>query len=79
MYKICINKEEVALGLSHGELNQFLLELHDGCCEKNKKKFRKELGFSGNVKLFEDYLYENELNLPIKFKISRETVQISEE
>lgn len=79
MYKVCINKEEVALGLSNGELNQFLLNLHDGYSDKDKKKFRKELGFSGDVKLFEDYLYETELNLPIKFKMKRETIRICEE
>lgn len=68
MYYIKKNENIVGNGLSKGELNQWLIDLDNSLPEHEKEKFRKDLGLSKQVNQadFEDFLYDEELKLPIE-------------
>lgn len=67
MYSITKGGNIVGDGLSRGELNQWLIELDKVLPEHQQELFRKDLGLDKQVSYddFENYVYENELDLPI--------------
>lgn len=68
MYYISMDGKVIGSGLSKGELNQWILELEQTLPEDKKSTFRKEFGFADkdNFVNLEHFLYDTELNLPIK-------------
>lgn len=65
-YDIYINSEKVGMGLSEGELNQWLLETLPELSKDEQKIFKEDFGFTdGN---FEDFLYNNEHELPLTLR-----------
>lgn len=62
-YDVYIDGEKLGLGLSKGELNQWLLELHAELKSEVQVAVFEE-GFGCNSENFEDYLYETDLSLP---------------
>ena len=65
-YDIYINSEKVGMGLSEGELNQWLLDTIPELSDDEQKVFKKDFGFTeGN---FEDFLYEKEHVLPLTLR-----------
>lgn len=76
MYNIYINKELVGSGLSHGELNQWILDLDSELTEPEKKSFRDDLGFIEGD--FEEYLYETKLDIPVSLPFQKDTLDITE-
>lgn len=67
MYSIKKNGKIVGDGLSKGELNQWLIDLDKVLPEHQRELFRKDLGLEKQVSDadFEDFLYDNKLELPI--------------
>lgn len=68
MYYIKKNENIVGNGLSKGELNQWLIDFDNSLPKHEKEKFRKDLGLRKQVNQadFEDFLYDEELKLPIE-------------
>lgn len=80
LYNVIIDEEEVGLGLSFGELNQWLIELNAELNENLSKVFMKDLGLDSKEDLsFEDYLYsKDKFNTPIKARFGGELLEIIE-
>lgn len=76
MYEILINDELVGLGLSKGETNQWLLDLFNELSLEQKDNFKLSLGFQGEDKLIEDYLYETDFKIPMKINFGNEIITI---
>lgn len=68
-YDILFKDDFVAMGLSYGELAQWLLDVHNELSEENQFLFKQSMRSNGN---FEDYLYNNFENL-LNEKLSEET------
>lgn len=77
-YNLYINNELVGTGLSKGELNQWLLDLNRELDYFGSLEFTDSLGWQGEG-AFADYLYDNELELPITLAHKKDTVVIMED
>lgn len=82
MYNVSINGEDVGSGLSVGELNQYLLDLHKGIKESHHKSaFEIGLGYiegESSEKTFEDFLYNHGLEIPAYATMREDIVAIEE-
>lgn len=80
MYYISMDGKVVGSGLSKGELNQWVLELEQNLSEDEKLTFRKEFGFvdKANFVNLEHFLYDTELNLPIKVSYKDKILSVYE-
>lgn len=81
MYNLSLNNKVVGQGLSFGELNQWLIDLDKELNEQEKVVFRKDLGVSmgANQVDFEEFMYSNKPNTPLKLKFGNSVVLITEE
>lgn len=70
MYEIIIDNICVAIGLSVGELNQWLLDIDNELSCNDRKNFRTDLNYEENVEIcFEDYLYNTPIsNQTVRYK-----------
>lgn len=74
MYDVHIDSKIVAIGLSPGELNQWLIELNDELSKKDSEIFQKDLGYvSGD---FENFLYNNKIISPMNCKFGKSKLEI---
>jgi len=78
-YEIIKDNQTIAIGLSKGELNQWLID----CCQElngdSKESFKKSLtGKVLNDEEFEDYIYDNDLPLPKTFVFGNYIITIKE-
>ena len=63
MYDIFIKGEKVGMGLSSGEVNQWLIDTLDELTPEDQANFKEDFGFTeGN---FEDFLYDHEHEYPL--------------
>lgn len=70
MYNILLDNIEIALGLSVGELNQWLIDIDNELKGQCKENFRIDLGYEVNSnENFENYIYNvSLLNEIIRYK-----------
>lgn len=79
LYNIFIDKEQVGLGLSSGELNQWLIELNRELSIESSKLFMSDLGLNNKDISFEEFLYSVKFtNLPISVRFNNEILKIKE-
>lgn len=76
-YDIYMNNEMVGSGLSHGELNQWLLNLSDELTGDDKYVFKKDLGAELNQDL-EDFLYASKPSLPLRINHKDDVIILKE-
>lgn len=76
-YDLYVNNEVVGNSLSHGELNQWLLDLDAELSGDDKDNFRRDLGAKFNED-FEDFLYSNNITVPLKIEHNQDLLIISE-
>lgn len=81
MYNLSLNNKVVGQGLSFGELNQWLIDLDKELDVTDKEVFRKNLGVSMGASQvdFEEFIYSNKPNTPLKLKFGNSVVLITEE
>jgi len=81
MYNLYVNGKLVGQGLSFGELNQWLIDLDKELNEVDGIKFKKDLGFEYEVNQdnFEDYLYNNHINVPLTIRFGDKLINITKE
>ena len=81
MYNLYVNGKLVGQGLSFGELNQWLIDLDKELNEVDRIKFKKDLGFEYEVNQdnFEDYLYNNHINVPLTIRFGDKLINITKE
>lgn len=76
-YDLYVNEDKIGNGLSRGELNQWLLDLDSELSQDEKVNFRKDLGADSGED-FEEFLYSNNLVLPVKVKHKIDVITIKE-
>ena len=76
-YDIYMNNEMIASGLSHGELNQWLLDLEEELVGDSRYVFKRDLGAEQNQDL-EDFLYASKLSLPLRVNHGTDVVILKE-
>lgn len=80
-YNILSDNEAFGSGLSLGELNQIILELHNySATQIEQKELREAFGFDGDMSEFEDYLYDEDWSnrVPIKFMNKGGMIEVEE-
>lgn len=78
-YNVYIDGENLGIGLSKGELNQWILDLHKELDDdaEAQKDFEIQLGKPENISL-EVFLYENDFQLPFSADFGKEILAIDE-
>lgn len=78
-YDVYMDGYKLGIGLSKGELNQWILDLAKELDEKPEelKKFEDNLGKPEEVTL-EDFLYDNDFTLPFHAEFGKEIMAIDE-
>lgn len=81
MYNLSLNDKIVGQGLSFGELNQWLIDLDKELDVTDKEVFRRDLGVNigANQVDFEEFIYSNKPNTPLKLKFGNSVVLVTEE
>lgn len=81
MYNLSLNNKIVGQGLSFGELNQWLIDLDKELDVTDKEVFRRDLGVNIEASQvdFEEFIYSNKPNTPLKLKFGNSVVLITEE
>lgn len=81
MYNLSLNDKIVGQGLSFGELNQWLIDLDKELDVTDKEVFRRDLGVNIGASQvdFEEFIYSNKPNTPLKLKFGNSVVLITEE
>lgn len=76
MYDIFIEGEKVGMGLSPGEVNQWLLDTIDELTANEQEIFKKDFGYTeGN---FEDFLYDHNHKYPLQLRFGKEFMVIDD-
>lgn len=78
-YDVYMDGYKLGIGLSKGELNQWILDLAKELYENPEelKKFERNLGKPEDITL-EDFLYNNDFALPFHAEFGKEMLAIDE-